>query len=242
MCGADHRIWTCQAFKQKGISEKWEIAKRFHLCFCCLADGHSGKTCPRSRQCGQNGCKELHHRLLHRSSQEIESKSSDLNRTDSIELKASDQTSGKQITSGSERNERWQQTTMTANNVTTTDFIALRTVPVILKNGDRSLEVNALLDDASTKTYVNADVAAELGLQGKTEKVTVNVLNGQVETFETRPVDIELESVAGDVKLEVTAYTATRVLGTMSAFDWSQYTQRWSHLYQLPENCKETSR
>ena len=148
-------------------------------------------------------------------------------------MKASDQTSGKQIISGSEGNERWQQTTMTANIVTTTYFIAFRTVPVILKNGDRPMKVNALLDDASTKTYVNADVAAELGLQDKTEKVTVNVLNGQVETFETRPVDIELESVAGDVKLGVTACTATRVTGTMSAFDWSQYTQRWSHLRHI---------
>ena len=53
------------------------------------------------------------------------------------------------------------------------------------------MTVNALLDDASTKTYINADVAAELGLKGKTEQVTVNVLNGQVETFETRPVNFE---------------------------------------------------
>ena len=83
---------------------------------------------------------------------------------------------------------------MTANNVTTTDFIALRTVPIILKNGNQSIKVNALLDDASTKTYINADVTAELGLQGKTERVTVNVLNGQVETFEKRPVDVQLES------------------------------------------------
>lgn len=54
-----------------------------------------------------------------------------------------------------------------------TEFIGLRTVPVILKNRDRSVKANGLLDDASTKTYVNADVAAEKGLEGKTEKVTV---------------------------------------------------------------------
>jgi hypothetical protein len=29
------------------------------------------------------------------------------------------------------------------------------------------VKVNALLDDASTKTYINADVAAELLLQGQ---------------------------------------------------------------------------
>ena len=45
-----------------------------------------------------------------------------------------------------------------------TGNIALRTIPVYLKNGNKRLRVNALLDDASTKTYLNSDVAAEMGL------------------------------------------------------------------------------
>ena len=54
------------------------------------------------------------------------------------------------------------------------EFIALRTVPVVLKNGNREVTVNALLDDVSTQTYINNDVAAELGLHGKFQKATVN--------------------------------------------------------------------
>ena len=48
--------------------------------------------------------------------------------------------------------------------------------------------MNALLDKASTKTCLNADVAAQLGLQGHPQSVTVNVLNGKTETFETTQV------------------------------------------------------
>ena len=55
------------------------------------------------------------------------------------------------------------------------EFLAMRTVPVILINGNRRMTVNALLDDASTKTYINADVAAELGLQGNLQRTNVNV-------------------------------------------------------------------
>ena len=62
-------------------------------------------------------------------------------------------------------------------------FVELRTVPVFLKNSNRRIKVNALLDEASTKTYLNADVAAGLGLQGHPQSVTVNVLNGHTETF-----------------------------------------------------------
>ena len=54
-------------------------------------------------------------------------------------------------------------TTTTAEG-TQTGFFALRTVPVILTNGNRAIKMNALLDEASTKSYINADVASELGL------------------------------------------------------------------------------
>ena len=95
------------------------------------------------------------------------------------------------------------------------------------------MQVNALLDDASTKSYINADVAAELGMQGKTEQVTVNVLNGQVETFETQRVNIELESLNGSVSRKVTAYTANREKGNMAIFDWNKCKKRWPYLREI---------
>ena len=116
-------------------------------------------------------------------------------------------------------------------------MIGLRSVPVLLTNGHCSVQINALLDDASTKTYVNADVAAELGLQGRTEKVTVNVLNGQVETFETKPKSVELKSITGDVSMIVNAYTVNRVTGNMPVVDWNKYKQRWPHLINIDFPC-----
>ena len=92
------------------------------------------------------------------------------------------------------------------------EFIALRRVPVVLKNGNREMTVNALLDDASTQTYINNDVAAELGLHGKFQKATVNVLNGQVETFVTMP--FELKSLDGKVTHNVSAFTTEKVTET----------------------------
>ena len=97
--------------------------------------------------------------------------------------------------------------------------LALRTVPVIIKNGGRKLKVTALLDEAYMKTYINADVAAGLGLQGRSQKVTVNVLNGQTVTFETMPVKVELESLDGSVKTAINAFTSERVTGNMKAIN-----------------------
>ena len=112
-------------------------------------------------------------------------------------------------------------------------FVALRIVPVFLKNGNRRIKVNALLDEASTKTYLNADVAAELGLQGHPQSVTVNVLNGQTETFETTPVEVELESLDGNVKTTISAFTAERVTGNMKVIDWGKYAAKCTHLKEI---------
>ena len=64
VCGSQHRIWNCQEFIRKTVPERWDVAKRFQLCFRCLGGKHSGRSCQRSRSCCLNGCRELHHKLL----------------------------------------------------------------------------------------------------------------------------------------------------------------------------------
>ena len=91
----------------------------------------------------------------------------------------------------------------------------LRTVLVLLKNGNQRIKVNALLEDASTTNYMNTDTAVELGLQENIQKVTVNVLNGQVETFETMPIEVGLERFNGHVDKRISAFTNDRVTGNM---------------------------
>ena len=205
-----------------------DFAKHNQLCFRCLAQGHQGKACPRSRQCGKDGCTDLHHRLLHfngstRPTGVNLDKSSEIVGTSTIGLQ--DWDSG--ITVGIE------QTTMVTQSNIRANFIGLRTVPVILKNGEHSLKVNALLDVASTKSYINADVAAELGLQGRTEKMTVNVLYGQVEAFETKPINVELVSITGNISTMVSVCTVDRVTGNMPVVEWIKFKQQWPHLRNI---------
>ena len=99
-----------------------------------------------------------------------------------------------------------------------------------LKNRNRAIRVNALLGETSTKTYINADVTNELGLSGISWKVTVNVLNGQTKTFETMPVDVELESLDGSVSKTVSAFTTEKVTGNLEAIDWRKHANKWPHL------------
>ena len=66
--------------------------------------------------------------------------------------------------------------------------------------------------------------------QGHTQSVTANVLNGQTETFETTPVEVDLESLDGNVKTTINAFTAERVTGNMNVIDWGKYARKCTHL------------
>ena len=92
----------------------------------------------------------------------------------------------------------------------------------------------ALNGDASTKSYVNTDAAANLRLQGHKQTVIVNVLNGGVERIDTMSVDIGLNSIDGQVYCYITAYTVDSVTGDMTMTDWRCDTGRWSHLKGIP--------
>ena len=58
----------------------------------------------------------------------------------------------------------------------------------------------------------------------------MNVLNGQTESFETMPVDVELERLDGSVSKAVSAFTTERVAGNLEAIDWRKHANKWPHL------------
>ena len=61
----DDGVWFCKQFFNKGVDDRWQIAKERKLCFRWLASGHRGKDCTKARICGIDGYSRNHHRLLH---------------------------------------------------------------------------------------------------------------------------------------------------------------------------------
>lgn len=110
-------------------------------------------------------------------------------------------------------------------------------MPVIIENNDKQLKINALLDDGSTTKYINADIAAELGLRAKTQKVNINVLSGRSETFETMPVQVGLRSLFGKVNMTIEANTINYVTGKLQVVNWDKHANKFEHLrgIEFPE-------
>jgi len=243
-CNGDHGIWKCKQFIQLGVADRWQLAKDKKLCFRCLASSHRGQDCSRSRPCGVNGCTQVHNRLLHRNNNNNNNRHSNLTSapiSPSISSSSSNHNQSTPATSSHTQSAarggvgRASESDIPQNvtMLTLKNSIALRTVPVILRNGSKSLRVNALLDDGSTKTYINSDVAAELGLVGESHHISVSVLNGQCEVFDTMAVDVELQSLDRATSVTISAYTTNKVTGSLTAVDWRKHGHKWKHLQQI---------
>ena len=102
-----------------------------------------------------------------------------------------------------------------------------------MKANGRKVKINAILDDASNETFLNEEVAGVLGLQEPFQKVQVHVLNDTVETFQSMPLKIEIESVDGRFSKEISIKTCTqKVTGNYRVVNCSEYQNKWPHLTQ----------
>ena len=231
-CNGQHGLWNCESFKQLDVSQRWQVAKDNKLCFRCLGDSHLGTACSRSRECGVDNCCKSHHRLLHQASQPR-------GHLSPVVIQSARSGPPVRVRSAVTSEPELAAAGVESSNVTMMSsekcesFIGLRTVPVILKNGRKWLTVNALLDDGSTKTYLNADVAAELGLVGEPHRVSVGVLNGQKKIFDTLSVDVELCSMNNKINMVINAFTTEKVTGDLTVVDWQKHSQRWPHLKSI---------
>ncbi|XP_065190905.1 uncharacterized protein LOC135821835 [Sycon ciliatum] len=214
VCSQDHQVWTCKEFKEMDVDKRWKVAKTHRLCYRCLGKGHRGADCQRKRKCGVDKCSDTHNYLLHRA----------------VAIDTS------RASNGTERGRTSEtaRTTTTANIGAGARPLSLRTLPVVLRNGDRNLRVNALLDDGSTQSYVNTEVADQLNLQGPMKRVSISTLNGAVESFESMPVDLLVESVDGKFISPFSAITTSHVTGTLKPYDWTVESSQYHHLLDIP--------
>ena len=127
------------------------------------------------------------------------------------------------------------------NNCKDDTTISLRTIPVFLENGERRIKINALLDDGSTKTYINSDVSHELGVSGEQNTIAVGVLGGMKSFIKGESVELTLLSINGSVRHQISAQTTTNVTGYMKATEWHRESRNWSHLQNInfPQPAKK---
>ena len=181
----------------------------------------------RSRTCGLDGCKYPHHRLLHESKTTTSAHVID-NIKSTEEQKPPDMNNNH-----NSENPRTHTSLTMASESDGHDLVVLRTVAVNLVSGNKRVRVNALLDDCSTSTYINGDVAAHLGLEGTPDHLDVHVLDGGTSSLNSSIVSFTVESTDGRIRKQISAHTTNRVTGEMQVINWNKHRDKWPHLQNI---------
>ncbi|GFU75536.1 integrase catalytic domain-containing protein [Trichonephila clavipes] len=63
LCNGDHTLSRCDTFLKLSVQGRSDFVKTNNVCFNCLTQFHSGKTCKSKFRCKK--CKKPHHSLLH---------------------------------------------------------------------------------------------------------------------------------------------------------------------------------
>ncbi|GBP02981.1 hypothetical protein EVAR_69129_1 [Eumeta japonica] len=137
VCEGEHKVSVCGEFKQLSLQRKWDVVKKNNLCRLCL-NKHKGK-CFVKKECGANGCKIKHHRLLHNYNDE----------SDPVHIK--------------------QNTTMQSNNTSSeminshsttqqTQSKIFRILPIRLHKKNGFINTYAFLDEGSSVSLIEKEV------------------------------------------------------------------------------------
>ena len=212
-CKGHHPIWKCAAFKAINAAERWKIAKGKNLCHQCLSSDHVGKDCPWDKACGKDGCAQHHHYLLY---------------TDRA-VAAPRRESSAQAPANTEG-----ESAMISSSSSSKSIVALRTIPVRLSNGTgSSIIVNALLNDASTRTYVSNHFAGTLDLDDPRRTLIIGKLNDQEEEIQTRLVSRTISDLDDAMTSELSAGTVEKPAGRLKATKWQDVQHQWNHLQHI---------
>jgi len=215
-CKADsHRIYKCESFKNLDDDKKWSFVTKNKLCISCLGTKHSIRDCKFKKI---DNCEKSHNRLLHKSQSVADVPKEDKTSTTVVQEK------------NCHVNEK-------------TNKVLLKVVPILVMGKTKSINTFALLDDASTVSLIDQDLANELELEGPVEPLNMQWTNDQTnEQNDSRVVSLRVKGTFSGAK----TYLLRRVR-TLQGLQLPRQTvnesmlDSWPYLKDVSELTTETS-
>ncbi|XP_037825844.1 uncharacterized protein LOC119613849 [Lucilia sericata] len=156
-CSQSHRLAECPEFLSLSVNERWNFIRESNLCLRCFKK-HSLRRCFSKKQCDVDNCKMPHNPLLHN------------------------------VNLGQHQNKPQEQS---ANENSSVLFhkkenkSLFRYVPVTLYGKTHSLNTFALIDEGSSCTLIENELALELGLDGPAEELCLQWTGDITQTDES---------------------------------------------------------
>ncbi|XP_053698939.1 uncharacterized protein LOC128745898 [Sabethes cyaneus] len=202
----DHRVRNCQRFQQMDVAARWEAVKRWNLCEVCLYD-HGQWRCRSRFRCNVPNCRVRHHTLLHGPGTE-------------------QPRDHQQHVQASECNAHEQ----------TPRSVLFRIIPVTLFGENRKCETFAFLDEGSSLTLIEENLASQIGIRGVPEPLELKWTSSVMrkENFSER-VNFEIAGRGMPQRYKLkNAHTIRELNLPKQSLPIEELSRRFTHLQNLP--------
>ena len=194
--GQKHNLAYCHAFKAKSLPDKQNFVLEHALCFNCLKAKHTSKKCNSSNCCLK--CSKQYHNFLHQDDSKDPATEDTLEKTkqDAFMVSIPKPTNTKESENTAGGSGITSVSYVTAPEAITSNSVLMITAEVILSgpNGHQMV-ARALLDPASTASFVTERLVQHLKLHKQRQEITINGIGEtQCSTQSNAVVNINLTS------------------------------------------------
>ncbi|XP_055918440.1 uncharacterized protein LOC129950533 [Eupeodes corollae] len=213
-------VAECKKFKEANRTIRWEEVRKHNLCRRCLKR-HLGSRCQSESICGENNCTRKHHRLLH-----------------NVNAGQGSPTNG---TVGVHSKE------LSVSKSYVTDPVLFRVVPVFLYGRGTRIKTFAFLDDGSSVTLIDKEIAKKLNVQGTPRPLCLK-WTGNTSRYEndSELISLQISSTSTNPERFQVAdiHTVSKLCLPTQTMNPDELKQKFEHLkgLDLPAYCKATPR
>ncbi|XP_045499411.1 uncharacterized protein LOC123697038 [Colias croceus] len=211
-CGRDHAMVACPRYAKLSVDERWALVREKGACFKCATKRHRRSYC-RAKPCGVNQCRRPHHSSLHDVRREEPAAST-------------------------------EETVMAVADRATAPprAVLLKMCPVTVVGPRGEVSTHALLDEGSTITLIDEDLAQQIGAEGPATPLRIHGANMEQIEEGSRLVTVQLRGQSDGTLHDLRARTMKKLQLHQQSIPGSLL--RYRHLRDIPERevCYEQAR
>ncbi|XP_062538717.1 uncharacterized protein LOC134206991 [Armigeres subalbatus] len=207
-----HKIKDCYSFRKMTLEDRWKLVQERFLCRRCL--GSHGRFPCKASNCGETGCEDRHHMLLHLGNPQLSRATENAATTSTVTV-----------------HRQPKQT------------VLFRILPVSLHGNGKTIRTYAFLDDGSSRTLVEAKVAAELGVTGNVHLLCLQWTSGveRVED-ESQLIKLQISGTTNTTRFDLKEVHTVKSLNLPAqSLAFSELTKQFPHLQGLPVQSYATA-
>jgi transposase InsO family protein len=217
---ANHLMTNCPELSAMSYEDRWKTVRQARVCFSCFQKGHGSNKCRIKNPCKINGCKyKKHHTLLHKPENY--------------------QSNSKKI---EEQNIASTSAELNCHS-TSTNQVIFKIIPVILSSETNSMVTWAFIDEGSSVSLIDEDIADKLELPGTEDPLCIRWTGNTFKSENnSKRVNLQISGVgAGMKKFQLKNIRTISNLGLpRQSLDVLMLKKQFPYLQDVPlENYKE---